>query len=80
MKRRPSRNVSKPSRVLALVILAGALLASVPAGCNAVQLWRRLPTQHVSRIESHELQLLFDRVNRSLPPEAREGLALRQAS
>ncbi|MBU0617102.1 MAG: hypothetical protein KKI02_05250, partial [Planctomycetes bacterium] len=80
MKHRPSRDVSKPSRVLALAVLAGALLASVPAGCSAVQLWRRLPTQRVSRIEADELQIVFDQVNRAMPPEAREALALRQAS
>ncbi len=80
MKRQTSRDVSKPARVLTLLILLGALLASMPAGCSAVRLWRRLPTPRVSRIEADELQAAFDRANRAMPAEAREAFALRRAS
>jgi hypothetical protein len=80
MKRQPSGDVSKPSAVLPVVILLGALLASVPAGCSAVRLWRRLPARHVARVELPELEAAFERVNRAITPEAREGLALREAS
>ncbi len=80
MKRQTSRDASKASRALALVILVGAPLASVPAGCSAIRMWRRLPTPRVSRIEADELQAAFDRANRTMPAEAREGFALRRAS
>ena len=80
MKRQPSGDVSRPSAVLPVVILLGALLASVPAGCSAVRLWRRLPARHVARLELPELEAAFERVNRAMTPEAREALALREAS
>jgi len=80
MKRQPSGDVSKPSAVLPVVILLGALLASVPAGCSAVRLWRRFPARHVAHLEREELEAAFERVSRAIPPEAREGLVLREAS
>ena len=80
MKRQSSGDVRRPSAVLPVVILLGALLASVPAGCSAVRLWRRLPAQHVARLELQELEAAFERVNRAITPEAREALALREAS
>lgn len=80
MKRHPSGELRERSCVLALVILVGALLVSVPAGCSAIRLWRRLPTPCLGRLEAGELQAAFDRVNRTMPAEAREGFALRRAS
>jgi hypothetical protein len=80
MKRRVPDVRRASSRRLPLVVLLGALLLSVPAGWNAVQLWRRLPVQRVSRLQQQEIQAAFDRVNRALGSEAREALALRRAS
>jgi hypothetical protein len=80
MKRQPSGKAATSSRVPALVILVGALLVSVPAGCSAVRFWRRLPIPCVSRLSGDDVQTAFDRVNRAMPADAREGLALRSAS
>ncbi len=80
MKRRSRDNGEKSSVALPLVVLLGAFLASVPAGCNALAFWRRLPQQRVKQLHAAEVQAAFNRVNRNMTAEAREAFALRRAS
>lgn len=88
MKRRPSRAGQKPSAAFPLIVLAAALLLSVPAVWNSVQFWLRLPPvrnlplvyELLLGIEFDRLETEFGLVNRNLPTEAREAFALRLAS
>ncbi len=80
MKRRPASNVEKSSAAAPLIVLCAAVAIGLPAIFATLGFWNRLPQQHVRRITSENIRVEFARVNRSLPVQARDGLALLQAS
>ena len=79
MKRRTPSDNEQSSAVAPYVILCAAVVVSVPAIFSAVGFWNKLPQQQVRNVTSDEIRTAFAKVNRSLPAQAREGLALLQA-